>query len=197
MAAPEKLTDLPRPPKWQIGFETYNSPSAYRYGTVEMRRIWSQEQFWLNVRDVWIAVAEVQSTVGLVTPEQVNDLRSHRNDLSVERIFQFERHPVIGTGHDIAAASAEFSEVAPEGGKIIGQGLTSEDGLSNAEIMQIRAAFILVRNKLINLLKAWGEQIERHKGTVCMGMTHLQVAEPTTWGYRFSRYANNLFEDLR
>ncbi|MBI2011888.1 adenylosuccinate lyase [Candidatus Daviesbacteria bacterium] len=193
----KELTDLPRPPVFKAGYETYQSPLTYRYGSDEMRRIWSQEAFWLRVRDIWIAVAEVQSEVGLVTKEQVADLKVHRDQISVERIFQFERDRVVGTGHDVAAAIAEFSEVAPLGGRILHQGLTSEDVLSNAEMMQIRDSFVLIRGNLIDLLKAWGGQIARHKGLVCIGATHLQIAEPTTMGYRFSRYTQNLFEDLR
>lgn len=193
---PERLTDLPKPPRWQVGFETYQSPLTFRYGTDEMRRIWSQEAFWLNVRDIWIAVAEVQSEAGIVTKEQVQDLKTKRDQISVERIFQFERHPILGTGHDVVAAIAEYSEVAPEGGKILHKGLTSEDVLSNAEITQVRQAFGLVRSNLVNVLKTFGGQIEQHKDLICIGVTHWQAAEPTTMGYRFSKYAQNLLEDL-
>ncbi len=193
---PEKLTDLPKPEKWQVGFETYQSPFTFRYGTDPMRRIWSQEHFWLTVRDIWIAVAEVQSEVGLVTREQLEDLKAHRYQLSVERIFQFERHPTLGTGHDVAAAIAEFSEVAPIGGRILHQGLTSEDVLSNAEIMQVRDSFGLVRGNLVALLKAFGGQIGKYNGLECIGVSHWQAAEPTTMGYRFSKYAENSEEDL-
>ncbi len=181
------------PDKFQAGFETYLSSFTYRYGTPQMRRIWSQEQFWGNVRNIWVNVAETQQQAGLVSQEQVDDLKKGLPFLSVERIFQLEKEK---TGHDVAAAIYEYSEVAPIGGEILHLGLTSEDVLSNAEIMQIYESLELVRSKLRNTLEAFGQQIDLHKDLVCMGYTHLQAAEPTTMGYRFAKYAQDLLVDL-
>lgn len=193
----ESFSDLPRPEPLKVGFETYLSPFTYRYGTDQMRQNWSQKSFWQKVRDVWIAVAEVQKEAGLVTQGQLDDLKAHKDELSVERIWQIERHPELGTGHDVAAAIAEYSEVAQEGGKILHQGLTSEDPLSNAEIILIQEAFGIIRPKLVGTLRAFGGQVVKYKDLVCMGYTHLQAAEPTTMGYRFAKYAQDLLIDLK
>jgi len=179
--------------KFKIGFETYLSPYSYRYGTEEMRRIWSQENFWGVVRNIWVAVAETQQEAGLVTQEQVDDLKQHRSELSVERILRLEKD----TGHDVVAAIKEYSEVAPIGGEILHQGMTSEDALSNVEIIQIHRSFELIRPKLISTLGAFGEQIDKYRDLVCMGYSHLQAAEPTTMGYRFSKYAQELLIDFK
>lgn len=174
-------------------FDRYQSVFGYRYGSDEMSRVWSQRQLWTNVRDIWIAVAETQQTVGIVTQEQVDDLKMHRDDLSVERILQLERV----SGHDVDAAIAEYREVALTGGEILHQGLTSEDVLSNAEIIQILEAFDILKPKLEGVLDGFGARIEQNKNLVCMGYTHLQVAEPTTMGYRFAKYAQDLLNDWR
>lgn len=158
-----------------------------------MRQIWSQKSFWRKVREVWVVAAETQMEAGLVTQEQVDDLRIHIDDISVERIFQLERE----TGHDVAAAIKEFSEAAPLGGEILHLGMTSEDPLSNAEIMQVHESLDIVRQKLIGVLEAFGQQIDEHKDLVCMGYTHLQAAEPTTMGYRLAKYAQDFLVDLR
>ena len=79
----------PAPAPQQFGFETYLSPKTFRYGSNEMRNMWSQKRFWGAVRDIWIAAAETQHEVGLVTKEQLGDLKPNRDDLSVERIFEF------------------------------------------------------------------------------------------------------------
>src|SRR3989344_8243919 len=97
----------------------------------------------------------------------------------------------------MAGSIGEFSEAAPLGGEILHQGMTSEDVLSNAEIMQIHEALGIVRQKLVGTLSTFGDQIEKHKDLVCMGYTHLQAAEPTTMGYRFAKYAQDLLVDLR
>jgi adenylosuccinate lyase len=184
------------PPTFKAGFETYLSPFTFRYGSDSMRKTWSQQRFWGNVRKIWVTAAEVQAEAGLVSKEQLDDLKAHQGDLSVEEIFRLERDPKDGTGHDVAAAIKEYSEVAPLGGEKLHQGFTSEDVLSNAEIMQIHESFDILKPKLVGTLRAFGKQIKTHKDLACIGTTHLQVAEPTTMGYRFAKYAQDLLADL-
>lgn len=181
------------PEPFKAGFETYLSTFTYRYGSPEMRSVWSQQRFWGNVRDVWLAVAEVQAEAGLVNQEQLDDLRSGQRNLSVERIFELERQ----TGHDVAGAIAEYSEASALGGEILHQGMTSEDVLSNAEIRQVHDGIDILRPKVVGVLEAFGEKIDRYKGLVCVGWTHLQAAEPTTVGYRFAKYGQDVLMDLQ
>jgi adenylosuccinate lyase len=167
----------PAPEPYQVGFQDYLSPFTYRYGSSEMRTVWSQKTFWTNVRKIWIAVAEVQEEAGLTTSEQVNDLKAHLDQISVERIWQLERDPKSGTGHDVAAAIAEYGEVAKIGGEILHQGLTSEDTLSNAEVMQILESFQIIRSKLITTLDAFGQKIDQYKNLVCTGLICRQQSQ--------------------
>lgn len=176
-----------------FGFETYLSPFTYKYGSNEMRIVWSQVRFWSNVRSIWIAAAKTQNEVDLVSDIQLADLIENRGNLSVERILELERKK----GHDVAGAIAEYSEVAPIGGEILHEGMTSEDVLSNAETTQILESFNILRPKLTGILDAFGKRIDENKDLVCMGWTHLQAAEPTTMGYRFAKYAQDLLVDLK
>lgn len=178
--------------RFKSGYETHQSVFTFRYGSPEMRRVWSQEVFWGNVRSVWIAVAKTQHEAGIVTTLQLNDLERNKDMLSVERIFQLEKY----TEHDIAAAIAEYSEVAKKGGAVLHQGLTSEDALSNAEMLQTRDAFGIIRPKILKTLGAFGEKIAQTKDIVTTGMTHLQAAEPTTVGYRLTVHAQELLDSL-
>jgi adenylosuccinate lyase len=157
-----------------------------------MREIWSQNGIWTSARDVWIAVAATQAEAGIVTNEQVQDLINHRDELSVDRIWELERQKE----HDVAAAIAHYAEVAPIGGAILHLGCTSEDVLSNVEVLQIQTSIDLVRTNLVGVLGSFGDLILQHKDLICMGYTHLQAAEPTTMGYRFAKYAQDLVFDL-
>lgn len=191
----DALFALPEPHDLKLGFETYLSAYSYRYGSAEMKQNWSQNKFWLNVQDFWIATAEVQQEAGLHTEEEVEDLRAHRGELRVERIFQFERDPNVGTNHDIAAAIAAYAEKARIGGPKLHWGETSEEPLGAAEIMQINDGFEIIDRKVDNVLISLAGRIENHKNLNCMGFTHLQIAEPTTYGYRFAKYAQDLLID--
>ena len=56
--------------------EDYLSPYTWRYGSLEMRRVWSEinkRRLW---REIWVTLAEVQGEFGLVSAKQVADLRS-------------------------------------------------------------------------------------------------------------------------
>ena len=71
-------------------FSNYLSPFSWRYGSKEMRTIWSEVNKRRIWRQIWVVLAEVQSEFGLVTPEQVADLRSHAEDIDMLRANQIE-----------------------------------------------------------------------------------------------------------
>ncbi len=65
--------------------ESYLSPLTWRYGSDEMRRLWSEANKRRLLRKFWVALAEAQCEAGLVTPEQVADLAAHRNQIDIPR----------------------------------------------------------------------------------------------------------------
>ena len=171
--------------------ESYQSPFAWRYGTPDMRRLWSEGEKRRLWRRVWIALAEAQQAAGLVTPEQVADLRAHAATIDLARAAEIEAE----IHHDVMAEVRTFAEQCPVGGGIIHLGATSMDISDNAEVLRQRAALDLILVRLDAVLAAFGDQIARWAETTCMGWTHLQPAEPTTVGYRLALYAQDLLED--
>lgn len=172
--------------------ETYLSPFTWRYGSDEMRRLWSEVSKRRLWRRIWLAMAEVQAEIGLVAPAQVEDLRAHQNDVDWERAQQLE----VGLRHDLMAEVRTFAEQCPVGGGIIHLGATSMDIEDNADALRMLEALVIVRRRLCEVLALFSERIEAEADTVIMGYTHIQPAEPTTLGYRLSQYAQDLLEDL-
>ena len=171
--------------------ETYISPFTWRYGSAEMRALWSEagkRRLW---RRVWVALADAQAEVGLVTPAQVEDLRAHQDDVDWERAQEIEAE----LRHDLMAEVRAYAEQCPVGGPIIHLGATSMDVEDNADALRLRQALGLVRERLAAVLSALAERIEAEADTPIMAYTHLQPAEPTTLGYRLSLYAQDLLED--
>jgi adenylosuccinate lyase len=173
--------------------DTYLSPFTWRYGSQEMRRIWSEEHKRRLWRRIWVALAEAQHEAGLVTPEQLADLRAHEDQVDVARAHEIEAE----IRHDKMAEVRAFAEQCPVGGGIIHLGATSADVEDNADALRLRESLILIQEKLTALLKAFTAQIELHQDQPCMGYTHLQPAEPTTLGYRLCQYAQELLIDWR
>lgn len=173
-------------------FFTYLSTFTWRYGSEEMRRIYSEQHKYELWRKIWVALAEVQHKAGLITKEELNDLKKHEKDINIERIIEIEKE----THHDVVAAIREFAEKAKVGGKKIHLGATSMDVDDNEDIIRINEALSIVEQKLIQLLKIFSQQIKTYINLPCIGYTHLQAAEPTTVGYRLAFYAQDLLIDF-
>ncbi len=171
--------------------DTYLSPFTWRYGSGEMRRIWSETHKRRLWRRIWVALAEAEQDAGLVTAEQVADLRAHAEDIDLARAQEIEAE----IHHDLMAEVRAYAEQCPIGGGIIHLGATSMDIEDNAEVLRMREALDLLLGKLRGLLLAFAVQIETWADAPTMAFTHLQPAEPTTIGYRLAQYAQDLLTD--
>ena len=169
----------------------YQSPFAWRYGSADMRRLWSELEKRRGWRRLWVALAEAEAEAGLVTAEQVADLRAHVDDIDIPRALEIEAE----IGHDVMAEVRTFAAQCPLGGGIIHLGATSMDITDNAEALRQRQALDLLLDKLDRLLATFAKQIEGWAELTCIGWTHLQPAEPTTVGYRLAMYAQDLAAD--
>ncbi len=175
----------------QFSHDTFLSPFTWRYGSGEMRSIWSEQYRRRLWRRVWVALATAQNQAGLVTAEQVADLQAHQDDIDLERAQAIEAE----LRHDVMAEIRTYAEQCPVGGGIIHLGATSMDVLDNADALRLRQAADLVRGRLRDLLAVLAERIDQWADLPVMGFTHLQPAEPTTLGYRLAQYAQDLLSD--
>ncbi len=178
-------------PETQFTHETYLSPFTWRYGSEEMRAIWSEVHKRRLWRRVWVALATAQHQAGLVTAEQLADLRAHEADVDLARAAEIEAQ----IHHDLMAEIRCFAAQCPVGGPVLHLGATSADIQDNGDALRIRASLDLLLERLHALLLALADLIEARAGQVCMGLTHLQPAEPTTVGYRLATYGQDLLED--
>lgn len=172
--------------------DTYLSPLTWRYGSHEMRTIWSETQKRRMLRRFWVALAEAQAEAGLVDIEQVDDLRSHVDDVDIGRASEIERE----IRHDLMAEIRVYAEQCPRGGPIIHLGATSMDALDNVDAMRIRDALGLILSRLVVLLGRLADRIDAESERPAMAFTHIQPAEPTTVGYRLAQYGQDLLIDL-
>ena len=175
---------------------TYLSPFTWRYGSAQMRRIWSEEHKRLWLRRVWVALATAQHKAGLVSAEQLADLRTHQEEIDIARAAEIEAQ----IHHDLMAEVQTYAEQCPVGGGIIHLGATSMDILDNVDVLRQREALDLLLRALRSLMSSLAKLITEEAAKPCMAFTHLQPAEPTTIGYRLAQYGQDLllaYEDLR
>ena len=177
----------------ETDWSQFASPFSWRYGSEAMRRIWSEEHKRRLWRRIWVALAEVQSRVGLVSPEQLDELRAHQDDLDVKRSVAIEAE----IHHDLMAEIKTYAEQCPKAGGIIHLGATSTDIEDNADLLRLRDSLSLIRGALKDLLELLAGHIEAEAETPVMGYTHIQPAQPTTLGYRLCQYAQDALIDLQ
>ena len=174
-------------------FEIYQSPFSWRYGSNSMRQLWSEHNKRVNWRRVWVALAEVQSGFGLVTLEQVAELKAHMFDIDMIRTSEIEAE----IQHDLMAELKTFAEQCPSGGRILHLGATSMDIEDNADVLRLRASLEMIKDELRQLLFILCDHIQTWADTPLIAFTHLQPAEPSTLGYRFAMYAQDLLSDYK
>lgn len=172
--------------------EQYLSPFTWRYGSPEMRALWGEARRRRIWRRIWVALAATEAEVGLVRPEQVDDLRAHQDDIDLARAHALE----ADLQHDLMAEVHTYREQCPVGGGIIHLGATSMDIEDNADALRLREALDLLIAKLRSLLDGLAGQVDTWADHATMAFTHLQPAEPTTVGYRLAQYAQDLLQDL-
>ena len=88
---------------------SYQSPFSWRYGSDEMREIWSDQNIRRIWRQIWAVLAEVQTEFGLVTSEQAEALGENVNQIDLKRSLEVEAR----LKHDLAAELEVFGEQCP------------------------------------------------------------------------------------
>ena len=169
----------------------FHSPFTWRYGSYAMREVWGQEYQRRLWRRVWVALAEAEAELGLVTTEQAADVRTRMEDVNLTRAAEIEAE----IRHDLMSELRAFAEQCPVGGGILHLGATSADIQDNADALRLRDALDLVLAGLRDALILVAGQIDRWADVVSIGFTHIQPAEPTTIGYRLAQYGQDLLTD--
>ncbi len=172
-------------------FSTYNSVFSWRYGSKEMRKIFSEEHKYRIWRKIWVVLADQEYRAGIISKKEFEDIKKHEDDIDIERILAIEKE----THHDVVAAIKEFAEKAKIGGGKIHLGATSMDIVDNADALKQKEALDIIKKQLQTILKQFAHLIKKYAAVPCVGYTHLQPAEPTTIGYRFAFYAQDLLLD--
>ncbi|MCF0237548.1 MAG: adenylosuccinate lyase [Sphaerochaetaceae bacterium] len=171
-----------------FGFDTFISPLTWRYGSSQMKELWSEVHKRKLLRRVWVALAKAQNKAGIVSEAQLKDLMAHMEEIDIPKALEIES--VIH--HDLMAEIKTYENQCPIGGGIIHLGCTSMDVLDNADALRLRSSLDIIIEETKTLLKAFIEKIKMWDDVPCMAFTHIQSAEVTTVGYRLALVVQDL-----
>src|SRR5438105_511000 len=114
---------------------------------------------------LWVALAEAQRALGLaITEAQIAAMRDQVDAIDFEAAGRYERR----FRHDVMAHIHTLGDAAPEARPIIHLGATSCFVTDNADLILIRAALGIVRDKAVAAIDALATFAEAHKGLPCL-----------------------------
>ena len=173
--------------------DTYETPLNSRYASREMQNIFSPDRKFTTWRKLWVALAESEMEMGLpVTQKQVDELKAHVEDIDYEAARRHEER----TRHDVMAHVLAYGDVCPNARGVIHLGATSCYVTDNADILMLRDALTLVREKLLEVIRRLRAFALEYKDLPTLGYTHLQPAQLTTVGKRATLWMQDLLMDL-
>ncbi len=163
-------------------------PIDYRYGTPEMRAVWSEENRFRAIVTAEIALAEAEAAHGMIPAEDAAAIRRCAPQASPARAKEIEGE----IHHDMMAIVRAIGEACGDAGRWIHYGATSNDILDTATALQLRESLELIEQKLAELLQVLLWRSEETRTLVCAGRTHGQIGVPTTYGLRFAIWASEV-----
>ena len=155
-----------------------------RYGTVEMRKIFEEENKLQKRLDVEAALALAHAEVGNIPLEDAKVIaeKASTKYVKLERVKEIE-HQIK---HDVMAMVKALAEVCGPSGAYVHLGVTSYDIVDTATALQLKEALNLIEEKLNRLEKVLMEKADKYKKTLMVGRTHGQHALPITLGFKFA-----------
>lgn len=173
---------------------SYQNPLTGRYASERMQYLFSPEHKFRSWRRLWIALAEAEKELGLpITEEQIAELHAHRDDINYEDAERRERE----VRHDVMSHVYAYGLQCPAARGILHLGATSCYVGDNTDLIIMREALTLLREKLLNVMKLLADFSERYRGLATLAFTHLQPAQPTTVGKRASLWLQDFLQDFR
>lgn len=163
-------------------------PIEFRYGTPEMKQVFSEEHRFRCIIEAEIALAHAEGALGMIPREDAEIIAEKARGASLERSKEIEEE----IHHDMMAVVRAVSEVCGQAGRWIHYGATSNDILDTATGLQLRDALDILETKLKSLLSVLLDRAEETRHLVCIGRTHGQHGVPTTFGLRFAIWASEI-----
>ncbi|TAJ44146.1 adenylosuccinate lyase [Methanofollis fontis] len=163
-------------------------PIDYRYGTPEMKAVWSEEKRFSAVVAAEVALAEAEAEEGMIPAEAAAAIAACAGQASLARAKEIEAE----INHDMMAIVKAVTEVCGDAGRWIHYGATSNDILDTATGLQMKEAMEIIEVKLHRLLAVLLRRADETKHLVCVGRTHGQHGVPTTYGLRFAIWASEI-----
>jgi len=172
------------------------APADYRYYIEDLEPFLSEESYVRYKCKVEVSLAKVLARRGLISGSSAKEIEEACGRVKAEEVYAEEQR----TGHEIIALvnmiRARISDEAKPG---VHKTATSYDIVDTANALRYQEAFKqVILPDMVSLEEALIELARNERDTLQIGRTHLQHAEPITFGFAMawyvSRFGNTLLK---
>ncbi|ARM75853.1 adenylosuccinate lyase [Acidianus manzaensis] len=167
-------------------------PLDWRYGSNEMRNIFSRESIIRYRIKVEIALLYALKKYNYVTDNDIKKVEEASENIDLQKIDEIESK----VGHDVMAMTIWLAEKVGDSGRYIHFGATSYDIVDTAYALMFRDALKILKDKLIIILDKLVHLAIKYEDTIMIGRTHGQHALPITFGFKIANYIYEISRSL-
>ncbi|WP_226068088.1 adenylosuccinate lyase [Dickeya zeae] len=165
------------------------------FGTPEMRAVWSEQNRLTRQVDVEIALALAEGELGVIPQDAADTIAAHADAsaLNIEEIAQ----DAVRMKHSLMPTITAIQKQCGEAGEYIHYGVTTQDIVDTATVLQLRQAFdIVVRDTRLVAIEL-KRLAKKHQHTLMTGRTHGMQAMPTTFGFKLAVWLDEFVRHLQ
>ncbi|HZH46475.1 MAG TPA: lyase family protein, partial [Roseococcus sp.] len=142
-----------------------------------------------------LAHAAMLAHVGIISADDEAAIRRGLGEISAE--IEAGRFPWSDALEDVHMnIEARLTERIGEAGKRLHTARSRNDQVATDFRLWVRDALDGLAGQVADCIRALVARAEEHAGTIMPGYTHLQPAQPTTFGHHLLAYAEMLWRDL-
>lgn len=171
------------------------SPTEYRYKVPALVPFLSEQAFVDYKSRVEAALARAQEGRGIISPSSAAAIGRAASQVSAEEVYDEETR----TQHDvIAQVNMIRKRVRGRAKSAVHRSATSYDIVDTANSMRYRDAFSdVILPDMAVLARVWIDTARREQDTLQIGRTHLQHAEPITYGFAMAWYLHRFCDRIQ
>jgi adenylosuccinate lyase len=173
---------------------SYISPINSRYKAPILSKLWCSDSKIIKMRQLWIDLALFQKQLGIksITSEGIEEMTLNISKIDYDKINEYETK----FKHDIMAHIYAFGNLCPKAKSFIHLGATSNFINDNVDMIIVKESLTLIDELLFKLFQILKEKSLKYKDLSTLAYTHLQPAQLTTVGKRFTIWNSDIYIDL-
>ena len=170
------------------------SPIGTRYRAPIMSRIWSNDSKIRRMRQLWVDLATYQKDLGVaeITDKGIQELQSSLFNINYDKIAEYESK----CKHDIMAHIRAYSDLCPNAKPFIHLGVTSNFINDNVDMIIVKESLNIINTLTTKLFDTLKTKSIEYANVPTLAYTHLQQAQLTTIGKRFTMWNSDIAIDI-